>query len=161
MGDGRWDDDFNCTTCTTPHPVINKWTGLVLAVTDQHFPAYLPPCDGRCMAIVRHSNLGMTDLCNHTILPIHNQAKKATSLDTHGPLALLQKAILERKPVILFYTSGTGLTSEGPSGTTLAMQRILGLSQSIVLKDGETPIIRHVIFPQPLTHFTDAPMQGA
>ena len=41
-----WDDDFNCTTCTTPHPVINKWTGLVLAVTDQHFPAYLPPCDG-------------------------------------------------------------------------------------------------------------------
>ena len=58
----------------------------------------------------------------------------------------------------MFYTSGTGLTSEGPSGTTLAMQRILGLSQSIVLKDGETPIIRHVIFPQPLTHFTDAPM---
>ena len=38
------------------------------------------------------------------------------------------------------------------------MQRILGLSQSIILKDGETPIICHVIFPQPLTHFTDAPM---
>ena len=38
------------------------------------------------------------------------------------------------------------------------MQRILGLSQSDNLKDGKNPIIRNVIFPQPLTHFTDAPM---
>jgi hypothetical protein len=103
-----WDDDFNCTTRTTPHPVINKWTGLILAVADQHFPAYLPPSDGKCMAIARHANLRMMNLSNHTILAIHNQSKKASSLDTHGPLALLQKAILERKPVTLFYSSGTG-----------------------------------------------------
>ena len=110
------------------------------------------------MAIARHSNLGMMNLSYHTILAIHNKSKKASSLDTHGPLALLQKAILERKPVTLFYSTGSGLTSEGPAGTTFAMQRILGLSQSNILKDGETPIIQNVIFPQPLTHFTDAPM---
>ena len=58
----------------------------------------------------------------------------------------------------MLYASGKGLTYEGPAGTTFAMQRILCLSHSNILKDLETPIIRHVIFPQPLTHFTDAPM---
>ena len=66
-------EDYNCTTCTTPHPVIKKWKGLVLAMTEQQFPAYLPPCDGKCMAIARHANLGMMNLSNLTILAMHKQ----------------------------------------------------------------------------------------
>ena len=52
--------------------------------------------------------------------------------------------------VVLFFTSGSGLTLEGPQGQTYAMARIMQLCCAIQFKQGEGSLIQKVIFPQPL-----------
>ena len=93
-----WDKDFNCTTCVPSHPVINKWTGLNLSVSDQHFPSMLPPCDDKCLSIARMAIFGLMELAKHTILPIHNQSKKKRLLTHMGHLPCSKRQSLRGSP---------------------------------------------------------------
>ena len=48
-----YDDRFRCLTCTGPRKLHNNLeTGrdLFLSISDQHFPAIVPPQDGNCFA---------------------------------------------------------------------------------------------------------------
>ena len=79
------------------------------------------------------------------------------SADLHGALSLLQRALGKKKRITLYFSSGTGLTSEGAAGYTFAMHRILQLSQTKEFREANSSLIRHVIFPQPLIHHIEKP----
>ena len=109
--------------------------------------------------------MSLMDLGTHTVWLIVNDwakhpRKYAVSADEHGALTLLQMALKKGKNITLFYTSGTGLTSEGAQGQTFAIQRILQLCQSREFNEGENSMIRHIIFPQPLIPYIVRPFSS-
>ena len=106
--------------------------------------------------------MSMIDLGTHTVWQIANEWSKtpsrlAVSADAHGALTLIQMALKKGKTVTLFFASGSGLTLEGAQGQTFAMQRILQLCNAKEFKEGDIPLIRHVIFPQPLLTYIKRP----
>ena len=106
--------------------------------------------------------MGLWSLEVHTIRQIANDwskhpKKHAVSADLHGALSLLQKALGKKKTITLFFSSGTGLTSEGAAGYTFAIQPILQLSQAKEFKEDDTSLIRHVVFPHPLIQHIEKP----
>ena len=94
------------------------------------------------------------DLGLHTLWSIINEWSKkpkrsAVSADLHGALTLLQIALEKKTRITLFFSSGSGLTLEGPQGQTYAMARILQMCNALQFKEGGESLISHVIFPQP------------
>ena len=59
--------------------------------------------------------------------------------------------------ITLFFSSGSGLTLEGPQGQTYAMGRILQLYNALHFKKGDGSLIKNVIFPQPLIPSLEKP----
>ena len=82
---------------------------------------------------------------------------EAVSMDKHGACILLQLALQRGTRIFLFFSSGSGLTLEGPQGQTYAMARILQLCNSLQFKQGERSQIEKVIFPQPLIPSLERP----
>ena len=76
--------------------------------------------------------------------------KSAVSADQFGALTLLQIALERRTRITLLFSSGSGLTLEGPQGQTYAMGRILQLCNALQFKEGDGSLIKNVIFPKPL-----------
>ena len=160
-----YNDSYRCLTCTGDrilHAVLEKGRDLMLSISDQHFPAVVPPQDDNCMASVRMSNVGLWSLAVHTIWQICNEwskelRKHAVSQDQHGALSLLQRALSKKKRITLYFSSGTGLTSEGAAGYSFAMHCILQLSQTKEFREANSSLIRHVIFPQPLIYHIEKP----
>ena len=84
-------DSCRCLTCTgdrTLYALSEKGRDLMLSISDQHFPAVVPPQDDNCMASVRMSNVGLWSLAVHTIWQICNECfkaprKQAVSQDQH------------------------------------------------------------------------------
>jgi hypothetical protein len=59
-------------------------------------------------------------------------------------------AIKKGKRVTLFFAAGSGLTLVGSQGQTYAMHSFLQLCNAKEFKEGDIPLIRHIIFPQPM-----------
>ena len=79
-----YDDRFRCLTCTGSrklHNILEKRRDLFLSISDQHFPAIVPPQDGNCMVTVRMSNMSLMDLGTHTVVPCHCAS---TGWELHG-----------------------------------------------------------------------------
>ena len=153
-----YEDNYRCLTCTgrpKHHNILEKRKDLFLSITDQHLPALVSPQDGNCFVPVRMANYTLMYLAAHTVWQIVNDWSKnprkwAVSADQHGLLSLLQIALYKRKKVTLFFSSGSGLTSEGAQGQTYALQRILQLCNAKEFKKEDNSLIRHIIFPHPL-----------
>ena len=67
------DDRYRCLTCTGSrklHNILETGRDLFLSITDQHFPATVPPQDGNCFVTVRMYNMSMIDLGTHTVWQI-------------------------------------------------------------------------------------------
>ena len=84
----------------------------------------------------------MWSLAVHTIWQICNEWRKeprryALSQDEHGALTLIHRALGKNMCATLFFSSGTGLTSEEAAGYTLAMQRIMQLTQIKEFREGK------------------------
>ena len=144
------------------HHILEKGRDLFLSISDQHFPAVVPPQDGDCFVTVRMANMSLIDLGTHTVWKIVNAWSKtpkkyAVSADEHGALTLLQMALKKGKRVILFFASGSGLTLEGAQGQTFAMQRILQLCNAKEIKVGDNSLIRHFILPYPWIPYITRP----
>ena len=109
-----YDGRYRCLTCTVSrrlHNILETGRDLFLSVTDQHFPATVPPQDGNCMVTERMSNMSMIDLGTHTVWQIANEWSKTPSMravsdDAHGALTLIQMALKKGKTVTLFFASG-------------------------------------------------------
>ena len=75
-----------------------------------------------------------------------SQGSLPSQLISMEPFSLLQGALGKKKRIILYYLSGTGLTSEGAAGYIFAIQRILQLSQVNEFREGNSSFIRHIVF---------------
>ena len=47
--------------------ILEKGRDLFLSITDQHFPAVVPPQDGNCFVTVRMANMSLIDMSTHTV----------------------------------------------------------------------------------------------
>ena len=160
-----YDDDLRCLVCTGErklHKVLEKGRPLFLFISDQHAPSYIPPQDENCITSVRMSDMSLMDLGTHTIWHIvsewsKREPKHAVSMDEHGACTLLQMALSRGMNIVLFFSSGSGMTLEGPQGQTFAMARIIQLCNALQFKHGERSLISKVIFPQPLIPAVERP----
>ena len=86
------------------------------------------------MTSVKMSNVGLWSLAVHTICKERSKEPRhyAVSQDQHEALTLIQRALGKKQPITLYFSSGTGLISEGAAGYTFAMQRLQQVKMSIL-----------------------------
>ena len=77
------------------HSIVNK-PYFAIIVSDQHEVAKVPTCDGLCIASIRHQDLSLAQIVDHTLWMIADCANlRRRSLTV---LMSLVPALLSRRP---------------------------------------------------------------
>ena len=162
-----WDQYYNCVICLKPHPIIhkgNKSFGLVIG--DQNLPGAIPGINGApCMPVVRYSNASLSSIGTHIFWLLascwgKNPRTTPISADAHGPVTVLNRALLLGKEIHIFIASGSGMRADQATGYSVEMQRIINLTSSRCFGEGRKTMFKTVVFLQPAIPYLDPPMNS-
>jgi hypothetical protein len=71
------------------------------------------------------------------------------SEDAHGPVTVLNRALLLGKAIHEFIASGTGMRADQATGYSVEMQRIINLTSSRCFGQGRQTLFKNLVFLQP------------
>ena len=88
------------------------------------------------MPVVRYQNASLSSIGTHIfwlLASAWGQDPRVTpvSEDAHGPVTVLNRALLLGKEIHIFLASGTGMRADQGTGYSVEMQRIINLSSII------------------------------
>ena len=159
-----WTNDYYCNICPSKHPIISKKSvSFALVIGDQHLLACIPGVDGGpCIPVVRYQSAALSSIGTHifwVLAAAWGQTPRLTpvSADAHGPVTVLNRALLLGKEIHIFVSSGTGMRVDQGTGYSTEMQRIMNLSSSKCFGSGKHSQFKNVVFLQPALPYLDPP----
>ena len=108
------------------------------------------------MSVVRYQNASMSSVGTH-IFWEKDPRVNPVSEDAHGPVTVLNRALLLGKEIHVFIASGTGMRADQATSYSVEMQHIINLTSSRCFGQGRHTLFKNVVFLQPAIPFLNPP----
>ena len=114
------------------------------------------------MPVVRYQNASLSSIGTQVFWLLASSWEKdprvnPVSEDAHGPVTVLNRALLLGKEIHVFIASGTGMRADQATGYSVEMQRIINLTSSRCFGQGRHTFFKNVVFLQPAIPFLNPP----